>query len=751
MSKSQKFAPSLPSTLRSWMGKTVDANGQQHASDGKFGSGGGSKKESSHSTHGSTGGLNDSSKEYENKAKGLFSTLRKLGSKVSAAGKAVANVASGVAAFAVNQALSINVADVLETPEDAAKICNDRAVNAQISDALGIPLNTAVQSVVTKILAYGMCKVKQAMSRKSGTTKHWSGKSASKDEIFESKAKIMKKLFDEFLPKLGVTPENIPSLETIKERMGGKNESNQKILSKDISTARVDAMPKVETGEAREHYIGRCIPYVMNEGKTDNSSQAAAICHSLFNKHQTNSRHQKKDNPLPGSVDHLTLDGPVGKPELDLAKMCARFIFATDGLDRVGDVLNINGIDTANHRKNPVVLFDHAKWFGDPIGKTVDPLGNYTVEFTEHEAYQTTYFLDTKLGHQYFALVEMGGLNCNSLGYQPRKKRKNNAGGYFLDEVELVEISIVTVPANGECIRAFLSRDKICGSAIDPILVKALSPYAVPRKTTVSVNGNRSYLMSKVIEKKAMEADTGKPAPVAAKVEAAPAEAQVTPLPHGAEMLHMVHQHFKDILDYCEENLPKLESDEVEAALLNVCNMIFDHGAKIEKKYDELYPDHDPLVKIDETHGKMDEKDDEGMEEKDGSAISGDSVEGNPANGEVEGKSYSSDIKRLTKAMGGTIKECADHLDDMKDHENLNPQQKLVCKYYAKELGSMVEEKATEVDPGPVDEHDTDNEEIEREYDALTESEKKAFEAELQILVSQQDAAERRRLLVELQ
>jgi hypothetical protein len=44
-------------------------------------------------------------------------------------------------------------------------------------------------------------------------------------------------------------------------------------------------MPSVKPNESEKDYIGRCIPYVMKEGTAKDSSQAAAICHSLYKKH----------------------------------------------------------------------------------------------------------------------------------------------------------------------------------------------------------------------------------------------------------------------------------------------------------------------------------------------------------------------------------------------------------------------------------------------------------------------------------
>ncbi len=44
-------------------------------------------------------------------------------------------------------------------------------------------------------------------------------------------------------------------------------------------------MPKPEPGEEQDHYMSRCIPIVMHEGTAQDSSQAAAICHSMWERH----------------------------------------------------------------------------------------------------------------------------------------------------------------------------------------------------------------------------------------------------------------------------------------------------------------------------------------------------------------------------------------------------------------------------------------------------------------------------------
>jgi len=478
-----------------------------------------------------------------------------------------------------------------------------------------------------------------------------------------------------------------------------------------------------------------------------------------------------------------TLDGPAFKPVLDLGRMSARCIFATDGLDRVGDILNVRGIDTAAHRLNPVVLFDHGKWFGDPIGKSVDPDGNYTVEIGEHEAYQTTFFFPTQLGEQYFALIEMGGLNTNSIGYRTLKARKNNAGGKFLDAVELVELSWVGVPANGECVRAFLAKDRICGKSLHPDLMRALKPYAAPAKSTVlggftmkAVQVNKTLAKAAITTAKkelpSEEVKAGEPVVETPATETAPAP-EAPQIPHGAEMLRAAHDHLAQWIGYCDENLARLENEDVQATLLALCEETYESIATIADLYKTQYPDLEPLPEVEQPGDEEETEEsetetEEGAGDEDEIHAGGGETEGkNPAlaaaarivapavigavtggdkGNTLPGKSYSGEAKRLTKAMGGLIKECAEHLTEVANAEEMTKSLRHCSKYFAKELGAMVEEKeqAVAADGVTEDKGDDSIDAIEKEYDGLSPDEQKAFDAELAALVAEQEEEEAR-------
>jgi predicted RNA-binding Zn-ribbon protein involved in translation (DUF1610 family) len=44
-------------------------------------------------------------------------------------------------------------------------------------------------------------------------------------------------------------------------------------------------MPKPNGIETQEQFVSRCIPIVIDEGTTSDNSQAAAICHSIWDQH----------------------------------------------------------------------------------------------------------------------------------------------------------------------------------------------------------------------------------------------------------------------------------------------------------------------------------------------------------------------------------------------------------------------------------------------------------------------------------
>lgn len=118
----------------------------------------------------------------------------------------------------------------------------------------------------------------------------------------------------------------------------------------------------------------------------------------------------------------------------------------TTAKDRTGDIVTAEawakGVE--NFRKNPVMLYQHKH--DQPIGRfdklTVDKKGIY-VEGSVSEAAEKNYGVQT--------LIKDGALKSFSVGFRVKDGKYNSADDtMIITDVELLEISVVSVPANQE-------------------------------------------------------------------------------------------------------------------------------------------------------------------------------------------------------------------------------------------------------------------------------------------------------------
>lgn len=123
------------------------------------------------------------------------------------------------------------------------------------------------------------------------------------------------------------------------------------------------------------------------------------------------------------------------------------FIASTSAEDRMGDVIDQKGWKLDNYKKNPVILFghDHDK----PIGRATNVYmkdGNLAidVEFMPEEVDSFA----AKIGR----MVKAGFLNAVSVGFRPLEMKPLKSGGLEFLKNELLEVSVVSVPANQEAL-----------------------------------------------------------------------------------------------------------------------------------------------------------------------------------------------------------------------------------------------------------------------------------------------------------
>lgn len=125
------------------------------------------------------------------------------------------------------------------------------------------------------------------------------------------------------------------------------------------------------------------------------------------------------------------------------------FTISTSAVDRDRDVINLGGWRLDNYKKNPVVLFGH-DYRSLPVGKSVSIKASKKgldseVEFASIDIYP---FADTVR-----KMVAGGFLSAASVGFRPLKYMYNEERrGVDIEESELLEWSIVPVPANQECL-----------------------------------------------------------------------------------------------------------------------------------------------------------------------------------------------------------------------------------------------------------------------------------------------------------
>ena len=133
------------------------------------------------------------------------------------------------------------------------------------------------------------------------------------------------------------------------------------------------------------------------------------------------------------------------------------FIASTANPDRYGDVINQRGWDLGKYRKNPVILLNHNA-NSLPIGRgEVDVVDGQLIVDVEFD-------MDDPQAKEIARKTKAGFMNAVSVGFNPIDATPRNMlekshpahgqSGQYFDKAELLEISIVTIPANGEAVAA---------------------------------------------------------------------------------------------------------------------------------------------------------------------------------------------------------------------------------------------------------------------------------------------------------
>ena len=127
---------------------------------------------------------------------------------------------------------------------------------------------------------------------------------------------------------------------------------------------------------------------------------------------------------------------------------------ATRSVDRYGDIIRASGWQLDNFRKNPVLLFAHDSR-QPPVGQVP------SIEVVGTELIADCLFRpegDSQLSDDVWRAVEGGFLRAVSVGFSPTGPvnqlvdENGNWTGYEFTSQELLELSVVPVPANPQAL-----------------------------------------------------------------------------------------------------------------------------------------------------------------------------------------------------------------------------------------------------------------------------------------------------------
>lgn len=156
---------------------------------------------------------------------------------------------------------------------------------------------------------------------------------------------------------------------------------------------------------------------------------------------------------------HLGIDKTATK---DLGDGQFEAVVTTSSTDRHNEQIVTSGIDVTNYMaSNPVVLYGH-DYFGLPIGKTLalSQLKNkmkakFQLAVEEYDFASTV-----------AKLIAGGYLNAVSIGGVVRKWSEDYR---TIEEMEMVEFSIVSIPANSEAIITGRAFEEMAGKSIEQV------------------------------------------------------------------------------------------------------------------------------------------------------------------------------------------------------------------------------------------------------------------------------------------
>jgi HK97 family phage prohead protease len=160
----------------------------------------------------------------------------------------------------------------------------------------------------------------------------------------------------------------------------------------------------------------------------------------------------QREAPKLGTMVHR--DALISSTDTSDGERHVKFVASDESVDRYGDIIRATGWQLDNFRQNPVLLFGHQSR-ALPVG-SVDP-----IQVVGTQLIADCNFLPpgaTQMADEVWACVDAGALRAVSVGFAPTGPmnmlldNNGNWTGYEFTSQELLELSVVPVPANPQAL-----------------------------------------------------------------------------------------------------------------------------------------------------------------------------------------------------------------------------------------------------------------------------------------------------------
>lgn len=186
---------------------------------------------------------------------------------------------------------------------------------------------------------------------------------------------------------------------------------------------------------------------------------------------------QWQENLQRKALEMKTLDFSFEAKEFDKNERSIKHWISKSSIDRGGDVVLPNAINSKNYKKNPIVLFNHHPFY--VVGK------NMWVKNEDDGVLAKTQFSTTPFADDIYQLNVEKALNGWSIGFTVNKDGwsfDEKTGITKFSDIELLEYSSVSIPMNQDAITEGLKMVK--SDLVKNILTEAKESYQIKSELT---------------------------------------------------------------------------------------------------------------------------------------------------------------------------------------------------------------------------------------------------------------------------